>query len=285
MQQFSLLEKGQTAIKVTGNYNGITSSNVALYKITEDASGNPILTNITPTTPNFGNIVSGRFSQFIFDAPNENCYVFVKLGDMARFYRVGTPTIRVYTYYAGTGLTKNFSLYDFSGNTVKNSTLTELGLGIYYFTPTALGDYIVELDDIGIVPLHTPYVVDSVGMRGKIVFQKDRWMLLAIPKANYKIADVVADIEAKYGVTGNQLFRVFSAYPANTGQVGEMLDFKPGVTPTTTKYNFDLVYNDTDSAGATTTEITGFWCKTLAYDLKALGVGTASELVTYSWVN
>lgn len=274
MQKYEMLEKGQTNIKVTTNSPG---SDLVTYKITEDTDGNPVITDITESDPTISSIADGLFSQYILAAPNEDCYIMCKLNGMPKFFRVGAPTIKGYVYAINTGLTIPYKLLDFDGNVIQDTNLTEVGNGIYCMKPDDTGDYILDVNDMGPVPIHTPYVVDTAGMSGKIVFEKDRWMLLAIPKNNSKISDVVDAIGNKYGIDPWSIFVVFSAYPSIATQYGEMLDYaKP--TPNGSKYNFSLVYNDGDN-----TEITGMWCKTLNYQLKDADGNDIPDLVEYEW--
>jgi len=245
-----------------------------------DDDGNLTIDDITESSPSIDSIADGILKQYIFDMPDEDCYVLALFNDYPQFFRVGTPTIRVLTYNEKKGLSLDYKLLNFDGSTNKEGTLTELDFGVYYMTPDDTGDYIFLTDFIAPVAMHTPYVTSASGMSGRIIFQKDQWMLLSVPKDDAKIYDLVKTIEDKYGVNGDDIFRVFSAYPATADQGREMLDYKPGVTPAGTKYNFSLIYSDGDAK-----EITGFWCKTLNYDLDALGAGDADELVVYEWTN
>ena len=278
MQKYELRERGQTGIELTTNYVRPGGDTITMYKLTTDINGVLTMTDITEVTPTISSIANGLLKRYVFNAPNEDCYILAILNDQPQFFRVGTPSLRVLTYYGAQGKIINYKLHNFDGTLNKQGTLTDLGNGVYYMTPDTIGDYIFTSDGTAPIPVHTPYVTDTAGMSGKIIFQKDQWMLLSVPKSNTKISDLVAAIEAKYNVTGGDIFRVFSAYPATIDQGREMLDYKPGVTPDSTKYNFSLIYTD-----GTAKEITGFWCKTQAYDLSVLGAGTMDELVVYDW--
>ena len=274
MQKYEMLVKGQTNIKVTTNSPGST---LITYKLTEDINGNVVITDITEATPTISSIANGLFSQYLLTVPNEDCYVLCLLNGMPKFFRVGTPTIRGLIYANVAGLTLPYELLDFAGTVIQNNNLTDVGNGVYCMKPATTGDYILNITGMGPVPMHTPYVVDTAGMSGKIVFEKDRWMLLAIPKSNAKISDVVDAIGNKYGIDPWSIFVVFSAYPSTTTQHGEMLDYaRP--TPNGSKYNFNLVYSD-----GTNTEITGMWCKTLNYQLKDANGNNIPDLVEYEW--
>lgn len=276
MQKYEMLVKGQTNIKVTTNSPGST---LTTYKLTEDINGNVVITDITEATPTISSIANGLFSQYLLTVPNEDCYVLCLLNGMPKFFRVGTPTIRGLIYANVAGLTLPYELLDFAGTVIQNNNLTDVGNGVYCMKPATTGDYILNITGMGPVPMHTPYVVDTAGMSGKIVFQKDAWMIIAVPKASSKIADIVTAIENKYSVNGNTLFRVFSAYPSTNAQHSEMLDFVPGVTPTGSKYNFPLVVNDINGG----IEIVGMWCKTLNYQLKDVNGNNIPDLVEYEW--
>lgn len=271
MQTYQLLEKGQANIELTSN-KILTTNTITVHKIKE-VNGSLQLTDITPTTPTINTIAGGLMVRHTFTAPIDDCYILTMLNGLPRFFRVGVPTLRIFSYFGVAGKTVPYKLYNFDGTTNMSGTMSDLGIGIYYVTPTAPGDYIFTTDLFKPIPVHTPYVVDAVGMSGKIIFQKDQWMLCALPKPNYTIAEVVADIEAKYNVNGGDIFRIFSAFPGTQAQNSETLDYKPGVTPTGTKYNFKLVYSD-----GTANEITGFWAKTKNYTLT-----DPNELVTYDW--
>lgn len=276
MQKYEMLERGQTNIKVTTNSPGNT---LVIYKLAEDVNGKIVLTNITEASPVITSIAHGLFSQYLLNAPNENCYLLCLLNQIPRFFRVGTPTLRAFVYNGLPGATIPYRLLDFTGNILQNSNLTEVGNGIYCMKPDNVGDYILDIQNMKPIPIHTPYVVDMAGMTGKIVFQKDTWALLALPKSNTKIGDIVTAIEKKYSVKGNSIFKIFSAYPATSLEEGEMLDFIPGITPTTSKYNFPLVIKDIDTG----VEIVGFWCKTLNYQLKDSNGNKIPDLVEYEW--
>jgi len=278
MQKYELKERGQTNIQLTTNAVKPGGDTIVMYKLSTDVNGNLTIVDITETNPTIASIAGGVLKQYIFNAPNEDCYVLTLFNDYPQFFRVGTPALRVITYHGTAGKTLNYKLLNFDGSVNMQGTLTDLGLGIYYMSPMSVGDYIFLTDATAPIPVHTPYVTDSAGMSGKIIFQKDTWMLLSVPKLNAKISDLVAAIEAKYSVLGSDIFRVFSAYPATVNQSRETLDYKPGVTPVSTKYNFSLIYSD-----GVAKEITGFWAKTENYDLSALGAGAVDELVIYDW--
>lgn len=278
MQRYELKEKGQANILLTTNAVKAGGDTIFLYKLLTDSDGNLTLTDITESSPTIDSIGNGLLKQYVFDMPNEDCYIAAIFNDFPQFFRVGTPPLRVLSYYTNKGKSINYKLLNFDGSSNKEGKLTDLDKGIYYMTPDDTGDYIFMSDLVAPIPVHTPYVTDSAGMSGKIIFQKNQWMLLSVPKNDSKISDLVSFIENKYSVNGDDIFRVFSAYPATVSQGKEMLDYKPGVTPDSTKYNFSLIYSDGSAK-----EITGFWCKTQAYDLNALGAGDADELVEYEW--
>jgi len=278
MQRYELKERGQAGVKLTTNVITSNSDTIVIYKLVTDSNGILTATDITENSPTINDIGNGVLKQYVFDMPDEDCYIMAIFNGYPQFFRVGTPTLRVFGYYNVAGKTINYKLLNFDGTVNKEGTLDDLDFGIYYMTPDDVGDYIFMSDAVAPIPVHTPYVTDTAGMSGKIIFQKDQWMLLSVPKTNAKISDLVADIENKYSVNGDDIFRVFSAYPATVEQGKEMLDFKPGVTPVSTKYNFSLVYID-----GTAKEITGFWCKTKLYDLSALNAGGPDELVVYDW--
>jgi len=272
MERYELVEKGQSNIKVTTNkVTGTTTLKV--YKIT-GTGATPILTDISPANPTITSIASGAFKQYNLTAPNEDCYVLVLFNGIPQFFRVGVPTLRIFTYNGKTTPVVTYKLLTFAGVVSMQGNMTHLGIGIWYVTPNTTGDFIFSCSVGAPIPVHTPYVVDTVGMSGKIVFQKDKWMMLAVPKENAKISDLCAAMETKYGVSASTIFRIFNAYPATATQSDEMLDYKPNVTPNNTKYNFSLVYSD-----GTSKEITGFWCRTLNYTVN----NNASELATYEW--
>jgi len=277
MQSYQLLNKGQTNIDLTTN-QVLATNTIKVYKLYDDVNGVNML-DITEAAPVITVIGGGTLARYTFTAPTTDCYILTLFNGYPRFFRVGSPTLRIWSYFELPGKVVPYTLLNFDGTTDSSGNMVELGLGVYYITPTTVGDYIFTTGLHAPIPVHTPYVVDNVGMSGTIIFQKDQWMLCALPKLNYRISDMVADIEAKYGVPGNSIFQIFSAYPSTDTQSRETLDYKPGVTPIGSKYDFTLVYTD-----GTINEISGFWIKTLPYDLAALGVGTATELVTYEWV-
>ena len=105
-------------------------------------------------------------------------------------------------------------------------------------------------------------------------------MLIAVPLKNKTVYEgVVKPIEDKYGVKGEDIFRVLNAYPATINQSGRFLSFIPGVTSLTSEHNFKLVYEDQDNNGNTVYEITGFWCKTKNYTLP----NSDTELAVLEW--
>jgi hypothetical protein len=274
-----MLEKGQSGVKLTTNKTD--EENLKVYKIYEetDDDGNTTLkiVDITEDDPDIKDIADGTFKRYELTAPNEDCYIMSLFNGLPQFFRVGTPTMRVYMYANKTGLDIDYKLSDFSGEEVSSGTLDELDFGVYYMTPDDVGDYIFEANGVAPIPIHTPYVVDTVGMSGKITFQKAQWMLLAVPKKDWRISDLVEAVEDKYDVKGEDIFRVFSAYPATNTQSKEMLDYKPNYTPNDTKYNFQLVYEDTEG-GESSMEITGFWVYVNDYELD-----DSDELIVFEW--
>ena len=263
MQTYSLVERGQLCKFTTNAVDPSGSDTFKIYKITEDNQ----LVDITPDDVSISDL-GNNIKRVELNAPDEDCYIFSLFNQEPLFLRVGVPTLRAFFYAGGKeGLSINYKYLDFEGNELDSGTLEELSNGIYYYTPDDAGDNIILADGFAPAPLHVPYVVDRVGMSGKIRFEKDRWMLLAIPKKGTKIADVAKEVADKYGVNPDDLFRVFNAYPSTNSQYGEFLSYVPGVTSSTSKHNFSLVYKDTDDNGNTIYEITGFWCKTKNYDI------------------
>ena len=277
MQRYEMVEKGQSNIKVTTNTVG---GILTVYLLREDTDGNLTVTDITETDPTISNIADGKFEQYVFTAPNEDCYAAVIMNGKPQFFRVGSPNTKLLVYGVNEGLTINYSLDKFDGTNISSGALAEATNGIYYHTLTDVGDYIFSVDGLPPVPVHSNYILDvsSAKLKGTIRFEPDRWMLLSIPIAGKKVSDIITDIENKYGLTGSDMFRVFSAYPSvGTTQNSEFLDFVPGVTPTTTKYNFDLMYDDNGVF-----EITGFWVKTLPFDLSTSNYPD-DTVVIYDW--
>jgi len=273
MQTYSLVERGQLCKFTTNAIDPSGTDTFKIYKITDDNQ----LLDITPTSVTINDIGNG-LKRVELEVPDEDCYVFTLFNQEPLFLRVGVPVLRAFFYAGGIeGLSINFKYMDFEGNELDSGVLSELGKGIYYYTPKDAGDNIIVADGFQPTPIHVPYVVDKVGLSGKIKFEKDRWMLIAIPKKNTKIADVAKEIANKYGVKPEDIFRVFNAYPSTNSQYGEFLSYVPGVTSDTSKHNFSLVYEDTDDNGNVIYEITGFWCKTKNYDI---GEGVIAE---YEW--
>lgn len=274
MQRFEMIEKEQTNIKLTTNAPKVEGEDVIkVYKMVDNA-GVLSITEITEGNPSITSIAGGELKRYNLTAPDEDCYLFTLFNNQPQFFRVGTPPIRIFLFADKEELDINYRLLNFDGSEKESGVMDELDLGLYYVTLPEIGDYIFMSDVHKPMPVHTPYVVDSVGMSGKIVFQKDQWMLLSVPKQGAKISDLVSEIESKYSVQGSDIFRVFSAYPATIEQGREMLDYKPGVTPDSTKYNFNLVYADGEAK-----EITGFWCKTEDYTIN----NDPDELAVYEW--
>ena len=276
MRTFQLLEKGQTGIKLISNNTEIET--IIVYKIYKNSDGGLVCDDITEDEPEINDIADGLFKQYIFDVPDEDCYILTVFNGKPQLFRVGVPTLQYITYTGEKDMSIDYKIHNFDGDLVTDGTMSELDHGVYYYTPDDTGDFIFTTSVTPAIPVHTPYVISSVGMSGKIVFQKDQWMLLAIPVKDKKIADVISDIEDKYDIKGEDAFLVFSAYPATNTQSKEMLDFKPNYTPEDTKYNFQLVYEDEDSDGNKVNEVTGFWCKTLDYALE-----DEDELIVYDW--
>lgn len=277
MLKYEMVEKGQSNIKVTSNTTG---EELFVYRITEDDNGDAVIYDITESDPTITSIADGAFEQYTLTAPNEDCYLVVKLNGLPQFFRVGSPTTRLFVYAVDTGLSLPFKLYDFEGTTVVDSTLTEIGYGFYAHKLANTGEYIFDVEGIAPQAVHSNYVLDvsATKMSGKVRLEPDRWMLLSLPIDGYKISDFVSAVESKYGLEGSDLFRVFSAYPSiGNAQKGEMLDFIPGVTPTGSKYNFKLMYNDNGSY-----EITGFWVKTKPFDLSGSNYPD-DEVINYEW--
>jgi len=277
MLNYQLVEKGQTNIKVTSN---VTGEDLTVYTVTEDTDGNAVMTEITESDPNIITLADGIFTQYTFTAPNEDCYAIVVLNGLSQFFRVGSPTTRIFVYGNDVGEIIDYTLYDFDGNQVSSGQLDDIGNGYYAHKLSETGDFIFAIDDLAPEAIHSNYVLDvsSTKMNGKVRLEPDRWMMLSLPIDGAKISDFVTAIENKYGMDGSDLFRVFSAFPSVADeQKGEMLDFIPGVTPVGSKYNFNLMYNDNGDY-----EITGFWVKTKPFDLSSSNYPD-DEVINYEW--
>ena len=271
MQSFELMERGQSVKLTTNNTSG---EDVKIYSITENNDGDAVIKDITEDNPDVKSIADDKLKQYLFNMPEVDCYILALFNGTPRYFRVGTPTVRYFVYTGKTGMEINFKLLNFDGTEIVADKLGELDLGVYYHTPDNLGDQILMIDGIPPIPVHTPYIVDAVGYSGKIIFQKNQWMLLSVPMLDTNISDLVKAIEDKYSINGEDAFRIFSAFPATGTQSKEMLDYKPNYTPNDSKYNFSLVYDD-DGAK----EITGFWCKTLDYTVN----DDDNELIVFEW--
>lgn len=281
MELHDLKEKGESNIKITVNHVMITPT-LKIYKL-KDTSDPDVLeyTDITPTYPNILTIASGIFNQITITAPNEDCYLVIKFNGYVKFLRIGNPTIRL-LLQSSSNDDIPYTLYNFNGAEADSGIMSKLGVSnIHYISPGDTGDYIFTSSISKPYPVHIPYVVTETtgSLSGQIVFQKNKWMLLAVPMSDSKVSDLVAGVESQYGVSGSDIFERFSAYPATNTQIDEFLDFQPGVTPIGVKHNFNLIYTDDGDVS----EITGFWCKTKNYDLNSLGAGGVDELITYNW--
>jgi hypothetical protein len=276
MLTYQLREKGQLTKFTTNAKTADGTDSFEIYKI----DNNGKLHDITPSDVTIDSLDNGSYKRVKLNVPDEDCYIFSLFNDEPLFLRVGVPTLRIFVYTNGeTGLTIDYKLKDFNGDSLDNGTMDEVkdsdsnSNGVYAYVPGDIGDAIFEayINDEMITaptPIHVPYVFDTASLRGKIAFEKDKWMLIAVPIKGKRVYDgVVKPLEDKYNVKGEDLFLVFNAYPATIKQSGRFLSFVPGVTSTTSEHNFKLMYEDEDNDGNKIYEITGFWAKTKNYTI------------------
>lgn len=250
------------------NINMFSNSNkpddVKMYKFGSDYS----FTDISETDPNIVQM-SNNHKKYNFTAPDEDCQLCSIFNGYPVMATIGSPEVRFLHYEGKTGASVPFKRIDDDGTEIESGTLTELDHGFYYHVPSDLGLSIYIVHGKSYL-LKVPYVVGSNSLSGKILLQKDKWQLLAVPIDGKIYEDFIKKIEDKYSVIGSDIFEAFNAYPATNTQNSEMLSFIPGVTNINTKHNFHLKMKDVDGED----EILGFWCKTKNY--------SGDELI-YDW--
>jgi hypothetical protein len=266
MQHSAFKDKGES-VDIFAQTNKPNS--IKWLKIKEDDTLEDFTPNITPTITTLG----ANLRKSNITLPNENCTVCAMLNDEPIFMRVGAPKIR-FTFFEGKGKTGKTIPYEqineSDGSVIESGNLQEFGEGLYGFTPSFTGNSIIKCRGL-VFPLRVPYFTESAGMSGSIYLQKNAWMMLAVPKENAKIYDdVISPIENATGLSGDQIFEVFNAYPYIDSQNREFLSFVPGVTNVLSKNNFQLIYEDENGEK----EITGFWCRTKDYP---------GDTITFNW--
>lgn len=260
--QSSQLRQRKEAITMFSNSNKPDS--LQTFKFDSDYN----FTDISDPSPVISSMNNGH-KKYIFTAPDEDCQICSIFNGYPVMMSIGSPEVRFLHYEGKTNQTIPFQRIDDSGNVLDTGNLTELSNGFYYHVPTDLGLSIYIVHGRSHI-LKVPYIVGGGSLSGKILLQKDKWQLIAVPKQGKIYEDFVQYIETKYSVVGSDIFEVFNAYPATITQSSEFLSFIPGVTSPLTKHNFPLVMTDANDEQ----EIIGFWCKTKNYE--------GSELV-YDW--
>lgn len=284
MQTYQLREKHQLT-KFTTNATTSGDDTFVLYRIDEDGTH----ADITPSDLSIDS--AGNYKRVTLNMPDQDCYVLSLFNDEPLFLRVGAPKLKAFFYSDKlSGTTVKYKLSDFNGNELSSGDMTESkdsdsnANGIFYCEPDNTGDQILEVsqdNQLLIQPkaLHIPYLIDSVNLKGVVVFQKDQWMLLSVPLKETTVYDgIIKPIEDKYNVKGSDIFEVFNAYPSAKDVSGHFLSYIPGVTSNSSKNNFKLFYDDIDELGNTIHEITGFWVKTKNYELD-----NKDELIELRW--
>jgi len=245
--------------------NSTETEGLELYKFSDNLS----LTDITPGSPSIVSIGNGHRKTTI-NTPDEDCIVVGKFNEFPVIFNVGQPAVKFVHYHGETGKSIAIERMKDDGTIVETGTLTELGHGFYYHTPSDLGLSIYMIDGESHL-MQVPYLGSTAGsLSGSILLQKDKWMLCAVPIDGKIHEDFVQKIESKYTVSGGDIFEVFNAYPSTDSQSSEFLSYIPGVTSPLTKHNFPLKMVDSTNSD----EIIGFWIKTKNY--------AGSELV-FDW--
>ena len=244
--------------------NSNKPDSVKIYKFDKDYA----FTDISEDSPNIVQM-SNNHKKYEFTAPNEDCQLCSIFNGYPVMLTIGSPEVRFLHYEGKTGATVPFKRIDDTGAEIESGNLTELGEGFYYHVPSDLGLSIYIVHGKSQI-LKVPYIVGPDSLSGKILLQKDKWQLLAVPIDGKIYEDFVKKIEDKYNVVGSDIFEAFNAYPATATQNSETLNFIPGVTNINTKHNFALKMTDSDGAD----EILGFWCKTKNY---------SGDTLVYDW--
>jgi len=224
--------------------------------------------DVTEASPNIQSM-NNDHKKYDYVAPDEDCQICSIFNGYPIIFQVGSPEVRFIHYEGKTGKTINFKRIDENGDEIESGTLTELSNGFYYHVPSDLGTSIYVIHGKSYI-LKVPYITGSGSLSGKILLQKDKWQMIAVPKDGKIHEDFVQYLEDKYTVVGSDIFEVFNAYPATITQSSEFLSFIPGVTSPLTKHNFDMVMSDENDEQ----EVVGFWCKTKNY--------SGDELI-YDW--
>lgn len=226
------------------------------------------LTDITESNPTIATLTSGH-AKYDFTSPDEDCHICSIFNGYPIIFQVGLPEVKFIHYEGATGVTIPFTRVDDTGATIESGNLTELSNGFYYNIPSDLGLSIYMVNGKSHL-MKVPYTGTSTSISGKILLEKDKWQLLAVPTTGKINENFVQYIEQKYSVTGSDIFEGFNAYPATDTQSSEFLSFIPGVTSPLTKHNFSFIMEDANGEQ----EVLGFWCKTKNY---------AGDVLIYDW--
>lgn len=261
MRSSQLRQKNEN-INMFSNSN--KPDNLKMYKFGNDYS----FTDISEIDPNIVQM-SNDHKKYNFTAPDEDCHLCSIFNGYPVMATIGSPEVRFLHYEGKTGTNIPFKRINDLGEEIESGSLIELDEGFYYHVPSDLGLSIYIVHGKSYL-LKVPYITGSDSLSGKILLQKDKWQLLAVPIVGKVYEDFIKKVEDKYNVNGSDIFEAFNAYPATDSQNSETLSFIPGVTNISTKHNFALRMTDINGED----EILGFWCKTKNYD--------GNELV-YDW--
>lgn len=262
MRHTNFIQKN-TSFNVINNID----TNVVIYKFTLTGG----LSTITPPTPS----QNGQYYYLSIDAPNEDCFIFVKWGVVNEILRIGDPDILLIGL-ATEGNTYNYIHTGFDGTEIESNTMTEIGNGYFYVEPTSL---IKSFFDIGglLVTLSVPYKILNVATSpsgvsdenfintgyNMFAYSGNRHSYFDLSSGSWiddqskeaKASDLAKAVCYKYGLVwsdrndplwiGNYI-KYLRTYYENADQKVFKL-YAPSVTPENNSNNFNL--NQTDENG------------------------------------
>ncbi len=263
MQHSSLRSRLETISMFAKTHN--TTDECVVYKLAEDNSF--IDMNYVPSI----GLIEENLYRTDITLPDEDCILCVVFKDEPIVIIVGDPKKRFIYYRIYEGQDIPFKHFFHDGSIVDSGNLDELGAGFYMHELLVAEPAIIEVDEVP-YPVKYPYA-PAVGLiKGTIKLQNNVWQLLAMPLEDTTVKESFVDkISAKYGVPGEDLIEICTAY---FGDENRFRSYIPSVTNPATANNFPLVYNDFGSI-----EITGFWVKTKDMTGKVADIND----VTLSW--
>lgn len=206
--------------------------------------------------------------------PDEDCYLCIKFGTYPIVIRVGSPVLRFLYYAIEENRTIPFKhISSTSGTVLSSGTLTNLGNGFYYTTPSTTDLSIIEVEDVPNL-LKIPYSLEpsdpptpGTGLGVPYNFFDTGYNMFAFPGGEYtrfdistgkwiahtevtKVSDLAKAVAYRYGlewIDTSQLNWIgnYISYMRSYDEEGKKFrNYVPSVTPEANVNNFALQVRD-----------------------------------------